>query len=141
MKRIFIDADIILDLLTQREPFYPFAAELFSLIEIGKIEAYSSPIIFTNIHYILRKLQSKTKAISNLQKLRTLICILPIDEKIIDLALASDFKDFEDAIQYYVSIDNNIDYLITRNIKDYKNATINILTAQDFLNLYKCQFD
>jgi len=58
-----------------------------------------------------------------------------LNEKIIDLALNSDFSDFEDAIQYYSALENNIDVLITRNLKDYKKAQISVLTAHDFLNL------
>lgn len=137
MKKIFIDADITLDLLAKREPFYEFSAELFSLVDQGKIKASTSPIIVTNIHYILSKLLGKKQAIKNIHKLTTLLKILPVDEKIIELALASDFSDFEDAIQYYTAIENNINYLITRNIKDYKSAQISVLTAEEYLKLYK----
>jgi len=137
VKKIFIDADITLDLLAKREPFYEFSAELFSLVDQGKIKASTSPIIVTNIHYILSKLLGKKQAIKNIHKLTTLLKILPVDEKIIELALASDFSDFEDAIQYYTAIENNINYLITRNIKDYKSAQISVLTAEEYLKLYK----
>lgn len=137
MKKIFIDTDIILDLLARRGPFYKFSAELFTLIDSGKIKAYTSSIIFTNLHYILRRLHNKSKATKSLQKIRTLLHVLAVGEKIIDLALASDFKDFEDAIQYYVAIENNINYLLTRNIKDYKKTEINILTAEQYLKFNK----
>jgi len=137
MKKVFIDADIILDMLAKREPFYNCSAELFTQIDSGKIQGYTSSIIFANLHYILRKQHNRSKAIKSLQKIRTLIHVLAVDEKIIDLALASDFKDFEDAIQYYVSVENKIEYLITRNTQDYKNAGINILTAEQYLRLYK----
>jgi predicted nucleic acid-binding protein len=81
----------------------------------------------------------KNKATKNIQKLNALLSILAVDEKIIELALSSNFRDFEDAIQYYVAIENNIEYLITRNVKDYKLAQISILTAEEFLVLYKNQ--
>ncbi len=137
MTKIFIDSDVILDLLAKREPFYPYAAELFSLVEKGKIKAYVSAIIITNLHYVLRKLTNKEQAIKSLQKLKLLVKILPVDEKIIDLALASEFKDFEDSIQYYVAKENGIDFLLTRNKKDYKTADITILTPEEYLKLPK----
>ncbi len=135
MKKIFVDSDVILDLLTKREPFYPYAAELFSLVDKGKIKAHVSAIIITNLHYVLRKMTNKEQAIKSLQKLKLLVKILPVDEKIIDLALASEFTDFEDSIQYYVAKENEIDFLLTRNKKDYKTADIIILTPEEYLKL------
>ena len=135
MKKIFVDSDVILDLLAKREPFYPYAAQLFSLVDKGKIKAHVSAIIITNLHYVLRKMTNKEQAIKSLQKLKLLLKILPVDEKIIDLALASDFKDFEDSIQYYVAKENEIDFLLTRNKKDYKTADITILTPEEYLKL------
>lgn len=136
MKKIFVDSDIILDLLGRREPFYKYAAELFSLVEKGKIKAHVSPIIITNLHYVLSRLTTKDQAIKKLQKLKLLVKILPVDEKIIELAFASEFKDFEDAIQYYVAKENGIDYLLTRNKEDYKKADITIMTAEEYLKLF-----
>jgi len=137
MNRIFIDTDIILDLLAKREPFYRYSAELFTLIDNGRVKGFISPVIVTNLHYILCRLRDKKHAAANLQKLTTLLTILPVNEKIIKLALASEFKDFEDAVQYYTAVENNLKYLLTRNKKDYKTAEITILSAEEFLGLYK----
>jgi predicted nucleic acid-binding protein len=137
MEKVFVDSDIILDLLAKREPFYQCAAELFLLVEKQRIKAYVSPIIITNLHYVLSKLKNKKQAIQSLQKLKLLVKILPVDEKIVELALASDFNDFEDAIQYYTAKENGIDYLLTRNIKDYKRADITVMTAEEYLEIFK----
>ncbi len=137
MKKIFIDTDIILDLFTKREPYYTYAAQLFTLVDTNKIKAFTSPVIFCNLHYILSKLHNKSKSLNYLRKLKTLVKILNVNEKIIELALSSEFKDFEDSAQYHAAIENNIEYIITRNIKDYKLAKINILTAEDFVRLYE----
>jgi predicted nucleic acid-binding protein len=137
MKKIFVDSDIILDLLAKRRPFYQYAAEFFSLVEKKSIKAYVSPIIFTNLHYILRKLTDKNQAIKSLQKLKLLVKILPVDEKIVELALTSDFKDFEDAIQYYTARESGIDYLLTRNKKDYKRADLAVMTSEEYLKILK----
>lgn len=67
-------------------------------------------------------------------KFKTLVQVLPVNDKIIDLSLASNFTDFEDAIQHYTAIENDIKILLTRNIRDYKNADITVMTAQQYLN-------
>jgi predicted nucleic acid-binding protein len=131
--KLFIDSDIILDVLSLREPFYQSAATLFSLVENRKIEGFTSPIVFSNVHYVLRKRVSRKTTLSSLKYLKNLIQILPVDERIIGLALDSSFEDFEDAIQYYCAEQNGINYFITRNKIDYKKAEITILNAQEFL--------
>ena len=137
MPNIFIDTDIILDLLAKREPHYIFAAQLFTLVDKKKIIAYTTPLVFSNIHYVLRKNTSREFALKSLRKLHSLIKILPVDEKIIELALNSEFKDFEDAIQYYTAISNDIGFLITRNKADYKKARTAIFTAEEYLKIFR----
>ncbi len=139
MKKIFIDTDIILDLLARREPHYIFPAQLFTLIDKKKLTAYTSPIVFANLHYLLKKYSSNSVAKKNLRKLKTLIKILPVDEKIIEQALNSDFTDFEDAIQYFTAVNNGIKILITRNKADYKKSKIPIATAEEFLKILSSQ--
>ena len=136
---VFIDSDIILDLLAKREPFYIYAAELFTLADKRKIKTFTSPIIFANIHYILRKHKSKEFALQSLRKLKTFINILPIDSKVIDQALNSEFKDFEDAIQYFTAINNGIKVILTRNNKDYSKGNITISTAEEFVKTWQIQ--
>ncbi|MBK8944688.1 MAG: PIN domain-containing protein [Ignavibacteriae bacterium] len=133
MRKIFIDSDIILDLLAQREPHYIFAAKLFTLIDQKKLNGFTSPIVFTNLHYLLKKNSSNLIALKSLRKLKTLIDILPVDEKVIDQALNSEFNDFEDAIQYFTAVNNGINLLITRNKVDYKKSKISVATAEEFL--------
>jgi len=139
MQKIFIDTDIILDLLAERQPFYKCAAAIFTLIDRRKVQGYTSPIVFANLHYILSKQLSKNNAVKNLKKLRTLIKIILVDEKIIDLSLESDFRDFEDAIQYNAAISAGISTLITRNIKDYKNPTITVCSPEEYLRMWSTQ--
>lgn len=137
MKKLFIDTDIILDLLTRREPFYPHSAALFSLIDSGKLHGFVSSLAFSNLFYILKKYNTRKQAVYILKKLKTLVTVLSVDDKIIDSALASDFNDFEDAVQYYTAKMNKIDYIITRNVKDYKKSEIPALPADQLLNILK----
>ncbi len=141
MKIIFVDSDIILDLIAKRDPFYTAAAKFFTYIDKSDFSAVTSPVVISNIFYILQKLKGRDFALKNIRKLRVLLGIITIDEKIIDLALASDIKDFEDAIQLYTAKQNNIEFLITRNVKDYSDKDINIMTAEEFNKIVESAAD
>jgi predicted nucleic acid-binding protein len=132
-KKVFVDSDIILDLLCRREPFYQYAAEVFTLSDMKKIELYTTSLVFANVFYILRKILGIEKAKELLRKLRIMISIVPIEEKIVDLALNSKFSDFEDGLQYFTARENKIGMILTRNVKDYKEKDILIQTPQEYL--------
>lgn len=134
--KIFIDTDIILDILAKREPFYNPAAQLFTLIDEKKVDAYTTPVVFSNLFYILSKFRSRNFAYSSLRKLRLLLTIIQVDEKVIDLALNSEFKDFEDSIQYYSAKFQNLEFIITRNVKDFVSKDLTVLTAEDFIEQF-----
>jgi predicted nucleic acid-binding protein len=134
MERVFIDCDICLDLLAKREPHYEPAALLFTQADKGQIKLYVSSLIFSNLHYLLSRQFSQKEARRMLNSFKVLVNVVSVDEKIIELALSSDFKDFEDAIQYFAAVENNIGILLTRNLKDYRQARISIMTAEDFLS-------
>ena len=134
-RKVFVDTDIIYDLLAKRDPFYFAAARLFTLADEGKIQIFISALSLPNVHYLLSKKKSQEEARQILRKFKVLAHVTPLDEKIIDLALNSEFSDFEDAIQYFSALQNEVEVLLTRNLKDYKKAQISVLTAQDFINL------
>ena len=133
MDKVFVDTDVCIDLLSERKPFNKAAEILFSLADTGKIKIYVSSLSFANIDYVLLSQYSSTHSRQIIAKFKTLVHVLPVDSKTIDLAIASDFKDFEDAIQYSCALEYNISTFITRNLKDYKKATIKILTPETFL--------
>jgi predicted nucleic acid-binding protein len=135
MTKIFVDTDVCLDLLSGRKPFNKTAEILFSQADNKKIKIYVSSISFSNIDYVLRSQYSSRHSRQVIGKFKTLVNVLAVDSKTIDLAIASDFQDFEDAIQYSCAIENNLTILITRNIKDYKKASITVLTPETFLAL------
>lgn len=139
IQKVFVDSDIILDLLAKREPNYIFAAKLFTLIDQQKITGFTSPIVFANLHYLLKKNTSNLSALKSLRKLKSLINILPVDERVIEQALNSDFTDFEDAIQYFTAANNGINILLTRNKSDFKKSKIPIATAEEFLKSFPLQ--
>lgn len=133
MEKVFVDTDIILDLLRARQPFNNFAAELFSLADQGKLKIFVSSLSFTNVNYILSKQYNNDQSRKKLLKFKTLVSVVSVNDKIVELALASDFKDFEDAIQYYAAIESGLSTLLTRNLKDFRKANISILTAEQYL--------
>ncbi len=134
MKKLFIDTNIVLDLLGKREPFYQDAAKLFSLADRGKVKLYVSALTVANSNYVLSKLKSAKEARVILIKFKILIAVLELNDKIIDLSLNDDsFQDFEDGLQYYTALENEADILITRNLKDFKNSKIPVMTASQYL--------
>jgi predicted nucleic acid-binding protein len=134
MTDLFIDTDVIIDFLIDRKPYSREAAIIFTLIDNKKMRGYVSSLTFSNLYYILRKLESHNKVIAKLDSLSKMVNILRVDEQIIKNAIASSFPDFEDTIQYFCALDSKkIDVIITRNTKDYKNSGIPVMTPGDFL--------
>ncbi len=133
MNKLFVDTDVILDLLGQRIPHFHFSAVLFTFAEMKKIELYTSPLILANTFYILRKQLGNDEAKKALRKLRILLNVIDSSEAVVDKALNSDFTDFEDAIQYYTALEHGISVILTRNLRDYKNASVIVQTPEAFL--------
>ncbi len=134
MKKLFIDTNIVIDLLSRREPFFEEAASLFSLADKNEIELYVSSLTIANTSYTLLRQMPSNKAKSILRKLRLIMHILPLDDKIIGLALNDEtFSDFEDGLQYFTAIENGQELIISRNLKDFKNAKLPVMTAGQFI--------
>jgi len=134
MDKLFVDTNIVLDLLQKREDFFEEAQELFTLADRKKVKLFISSLTIANTHFLLSKHYNSYEARKILAKFKVLVEVLVLDNKIIDLALVSDLKDFEDAIQFYTAIENNANIIITRNKKDFKKQNIPILTAKEYLN-------
>ncbi|WP_417370452.1 type II toxin-antitoxin system VapC family toxin [Gelidibacter japonicus] len=134
MSRLLIDTNIVIDLLSKRENFYDEAADLFSRADRKELNLAISSLTFANTNYILTKLKSAKEAREILRKFKVLVEVLSLDDKITELALSDDdFPDFEDGLQYYSAIENQIDIIITRNKKDFKNSKIPVLSAKEYL--------
>jgi len=132
--KILLDTDIILDFFFDRKPYADAAAKILSLSELKQIEVYITPIIISNVYYLLRKTTSHAQIMSQLKLLMSIINILPINKEIVLLALNSSFKDFEDALQNYsAEFEENIDAIITRNVKDYRESNLSVQTPDEFL--------
>jgi predicted nucleic acid-binding protein len=134
-QKVFIDSDIILDLLAQRNPFFDYVVKIFTFAYEKKIEIYTTAVVFANVFYILRKIKGNEEAKNQLKNLRLLVRVLPINENIVDITLNSKFSDFEDGLQYFTAKDGNIRTIITRNTKDYKEKGAVIQTPEEYLRI------
>ena len=120
MDKLLVDTNIVLDLLAKRDLFLVEAQELFTFSDKRKVELFVSSLTFANTYYILSQNLKIQDARKILRKFKVLVKVISMDDKIIDLSLESDFKDFEDAIQYFSAIENGIDMIITRNLKQHE---------------------
>ena len=135
MKKLFIDTNIVIDLLAKREPFYEEAAKLFSLADKKKVELIVSSLTFANTNYILSKLKNSETAREILTKFKVLVTVADLNDKIIELSLNDKaFSDFEDGLQYYSALEYEAGIIITRNLKDFKSSKIPVITAQSYLS-------
>lgn len=136
MKKLFVDTNIVIDLLSRREPFFEEAATLFSLADKKQIELTVSSLTIANTSYALLRQMDSNKAKTILRKLRLIVKILPLDDKIIGLALNDEtFSDFEDGLQYFTAIENRQELIITRNLKDFKNSKLPAMTAKQLIEM------
>jgi len=134
MNKLFIDMNILIDFLTERSPFDIQAGILFSLAEQEKIVCGTSSLSIVNTQYQLLKLMSSSLTRKVLRQFKILLIVHPLNDKIIELGLSnSDFKDFEDCLQFYSALEFGYDIIITRNQKDFKNSTIPVMSPREYI--------
>jgi len=133
VKSVLCDINFILDIFLERGAFYAPAAQIFSMIEKKQLKGYLCANSFPTLFYMLAKELKRDRAMKALEKIRIVFRVAAVDEKVIDLSLASDFKDFEDAVQYYSAVNSKVDGLITRNKIDYVAGAIPIMSPEEFL--------
>ena len=134
MEKILIDTDVILDFFFDRQPFSEHAAKIFSLCELKKVQGFVTPVIYSNVYYLLRQTAKHEKVIEKLTQLLTITDVLIMDKDVIIQALNSNFKDFEDALQNYAAEKTgDINVILTRNTKDFKNSELGVMTPENYL--------
>ena len=140
--KIVFDTNIILDVLLNREPFVKLSANLVSAVENKKIEGFLCATTVTTLDYLISKETNRHKARVEVRKLLSIFNIADVNLKVLDLSINSEFKDFEDAVQYYSGECCHVNGLVTRNTKDYKQAKLPIYTPDELwgiisINQYK----
>jgi len=134
MKNVFVDTNILIDLLADRAPFSKFAVEIFDLAERKQVQLFTSSHSFATTHYLLKKYIEEKELREILYSLLDFMELISIDISIIKKSLISNHKDFEDAIQIYAANSvSNIDFIVTRNLKDFKDAGITVLPPDELI--------
>jgi predicted nucleic acid-binding protein len=132
--RVLFDTDVVLDLVLDREPFIEAAAALFKLHEQGRIDGYISSITPVNVFYLTRKNKGSEGARQAVKELLATLSVCALDRFVLEDAHRLAFTDYEDAVQHATATASNLDAIITRNVDDYKNATLPVFSPIDFLN-------
>lgn len=136
MDKLFVDTDVLLYFLLDRMPFSEPSTILFSMGDLGKIKLYTSGLVFSNCYYFLRKISTHQKVMEKLNLLASFMEITTINKQVVQDALHSSFKDFEDAIQNASAYSAGINILLTRNTKDYKHSELSVMTPEGYLASY-----
>ena len=138
MDKILIDTDVILDFFFDRKPFSDDASEILSLCEKGELQSFVTPVMLSNVYYLLRKTARHEKVIESLKILLGLVDVSIIDKSTVLEALHSGFRDFEDALQNFSAQNGTgIKVIVTRNIKDYKTSSLSVMTPETYLKTIK----
>ena len=136
MKIIFLDTNVIIDFLADRRPFSVTAAEIFNAALSGNVKIFISSVSYNNIYYILRQSLSHTETIKLLEQLSEMTEIADVTASIIKKSLKSEFKDFEDAIQYNCALTiSKLDFIVTRDSKDFKKSTLPVMNPQEAISI------
>lgn len=134
--KLFVDSDVVIDFFTDREPHVNPASELFELNGQENTKIYLSAVSINNIYYIVRRFLGHKKTIEVVETLTEMTEIVDTTKNEIIEALKNNFSDYEDSIQYSSALTiKDIDAIITRNIKDYKNSSIAVMTPLNFLKM------
>jgi predicted nucleic acid-binding protein len=131
--KLFLDTNVVLDLLGEREPFYEYAAKIATLADRGRISLAVSALTFSTVYYVLSKFENKELVKEKIRKFKIIAETSDLTSKVIDKGLASKFQDFEDSLQYFCAVDADCNLLITRNGKDFKESAMPVLTPEEYL--------
>ena len=130
---VFLDTNVLLDVLLNRQPFAPEAQRIWSLAEKRQIRACVSAATFLNVYYIVRRLASRQQADRAVRGLRAIFQILPIDSDAIDQAIESPLKDFEDAVQHACTLRARALCIITRDERHFSRSSLPVISPDAFL--------
>lgn len=135
--RLFLDTNVVLDLLGEREPFYDTAAKITTLADKGEIDLVVSALTYSTIYYLLSRIEDKELVKEKIRKFKVIAETSDLTDKIVDKGLSSKFLDFEDSLQYYCAVKMDCKILITRNEKDFKESELPVLSPDEYLNSLK----
>ena len=135
--KLFLDTNVMLDLLGEREPFYDSIAKIATIADKGKVKLIVSALSYSTVYYLLSKFEKNEIVKEKLRKFKVISETSDLTDQIIDKGLTSKFPDFEDALQYHCALKLDCNILITRNEKDFKKSDIPVMTPDEYLKSLK----
>jgi len=132
--RVFLDTNIMIDVIGRRQQFCQPSLQIMSLADRGILQICVSAMSFATASFILSRDNKQMDVLAELDKFSSITTITPVDKDTVNDSLRSEFNDFEDAMQFYSAMRENIDYIITRNKKDFKEATVPVFEPQEFID-------
>ena len=133
---VFIDTNVLIDALLDRQPFAESAGNIWFLAERGKIQGQISVLSFPNIHYIVRKLKGTATAMSMMTMLRDTFIPVLCNEQVLNQAIDAGMKDFEDAIQYFSALRADASCIVSRNPNHFPSTDLPVFTPDEFLSVH-----
>jgi predicted nucleic acid-binding protein len=130
---VFLDTNVLLDVLGRREPFYADSAAVWTLAETGRVDGFISAMSFPNLFYVLRRAAGARIARRAMSLLRDIFRPVALDGQVLNQALDAGLGDFEDAIQFFSALRAAADCLVTRNVRDFPRGELPIQTPAEFL--------
>ncbi len=131
--KLFLDTNVILDLLGERQPFYEPAAKLLTLADKGQINLVASALSFSTLFYLLSRFEDVEIIKEKLRKFKVLVETADLNDRIIEKGLVSEFSDFEDALQYHCALETDCKIIITRDLKGFKGSVLPVLSPVEYL--------
>ena len=134
MIKVFFDTNIMIDVIGRREQFCKPSMQIMSLADRGLIRIYVSALSYATASFVLGKYNKGLDIISEFSKFMKITTATLVDSSMVEQSVKSDFKDFEDAMQYFSAKHENVDYIITRNKKDFAVSDIPVFEPQEFVD-------
>jgi predicted nucleic acid-binding protein len=138
--RVLIDTNVVLDFLQGREPFVENAARLFERIDAGEIEGFIAATTITNIYYIIRRVAGRAVAQDAITQVLSDLNICVVDLEVLAQALALNFEDFEDAVQYSCAVAYGVDAIVTRDASGFINAEIPVVLPEEIDTINSAEY-
>lgn len=137
--RLFLDINVILDVLSKRAPWFEDSAAILSLLETDELDGVVAAHSVTTLFYLASKHLGQRRATARLLDLLKLVSVSPVDQDTILRALALGWADFEDALQMLCADNAGVDYIVTRNPRDFESDSIPVLTPTELLAILQAQ--
>ena len=131
--KLFLDTNVVIDLLGEREEFYQSIAKIATLADKGRLYLVVSALTYSTVYYLLSRFEDKEIVKDKIRKFKVIAETSDLTNKVIDKGLSSNFVDFEDSLQYYCALNSDCNILITRNGKDFKESEIPVMSPNEYL--------